>query len=152
MASLQKTYSGDLSTSIAKQLWMVRNVASAARQESQAWADKNPDLVKGINPMFGRGQIFARELQRRATSRLPKRFQRQLYGPVDYWARGQSTVDPLMGVGKDTKSGGALRLLPEYQNIAHPDERAYRSNTSKIPKTKKSANGSPVFFTFFHFL
>ena len=134
MASLQKTYSGDLSTSIAKQLWMARNVASAARQESQAWADINPDLVKGINPMFGRGQIFARELQRRATSRLPKRFQRQLYGPVDYWARGQSTVDPLMGVGKDTKSGGALRLLPEYQNIAHPDEKAYRSNTPKVPK------------------
>ena len=53
MASLQKTYSGDLSTSIAQQLWMVRNVASAARQESQAWADINPDLVKGVNPMFG---------------------------------------------------------------------------------------------------
>ena len=140
MASLQKTYSGDLSTSIAKQLWMVRNVASAARQESQAWADKNPDLVKGINPMFGRGQIFSRELQRRATSRLPKRFQRQLYGPIDYWARGQSTIDPLMGVGKDTKSGGALRLLPEYQNIAHPDERAYRSNTSKIPKSPGITN------------
>ena len=83
MASLQKTYSGDLSTSIAKQLWMARNVASAARQESQAWADINPDLVKGVNPMFGRGQIFSRELQRRATSRLPKRFQRQLYGPID---------------------------------------------------------------------
>jgi len=140
MASLQKTYSGDLSTSIASQLWSARNVASAARQESQGWADKNPDLVKGINPMFGRGQIFARELQRRATSGLPKRFQRQLLGPRDYWARGQGIVDPLMGVGKGTKSGGALRLLPEYQKLAHPDERAYRSNANKVPKAPTTTN------------
>ena len=136
MASLQQTFSGhpDHLGNIARLLWSARNVASAARQESQGWADTNPDLVKGVTPMFGRGQIFSRELQRRATSRLPRRFQRQLLGPRDYWLTGQSTVDPLMGVGKDTKSGGALRLLPEYQNIAHPDERAYRSNTPKVPK------------------
>ena len=136
MASLQQTFSGhpDHLGNIARLLWSARNVASAARQESQGWADTNPDLVKGVTPMFGRGQIFGRELQRRATSRLPRRFQRQLLGPRDYWLTGQSTVDPLMGVGKDTKSGGAMRLLPEYQNIAHPDEKAYRSNASKLPK------------------
>ena len=142
MAGLQKTYSGhpDALGNIARQLWMARNVASAARKESQAWADINPDLVKGVTPMFGRGQIFGRELQRRATSRLPRRFQRQLLGPRDYWLTGQSTVDPLMGVGKDTKSGGALRDLPEYQNIAHPDERAYKSNVNKVPKAPTTTN------------
>jgi len=142
MAGLQKTYSGhpDALGNIARQLWMARNVASAARKESQAWADTNPDLVKGVTPMFGRGQIFSRELQRRSTSRLPRRFQRQLLGPRDYWLTGQSTVDPLMGVGKDTKSGGALRDLPEYQNIAHPDERAYKSNVNKVPKAPTTTN------------
>ena len=142
MASLQKTYSGhpDALGNIARQIWMARNVASAARKESQSWADTNPDLVKGVTPMFGRGQIFGRELQRRATSSLPKRFQRQLLGPRDYWLTGQSTVDPLMGVGKDTKSGGAMRLLPEYQNIAHPDEKAYRSNANKVPKAPTTTN------------
>ena len=135
MAALQKTFSShpDHLGNIARLLWSARNVASAARQESQGWADTNPDLVKGVTPMFGRGQIFGRELQRRATSRLPRRFQRQLLGPRDYWARGQSIVDPLMGVGKDTKMGGAMRLLPEYQNIASPEERSYRSNATKIP-------------------
>ena len=144
MASLQQTFSGhpDHLGNIARLLWSARNVASAARQESQGWADTNPDLVKGVTPMFGRGQIFGRELQRRATSRLPRRFQRQLLGSRDYWLTGQSTVDPLMGVGKDTKSGGAMRLLPEYQNIAHPDEKAYRSNASKLPKAPSTTNTS----------
>ena len=144
MAALQKTYSGhpDHLGNIARMLWMARNVAKSARQESQAWALRNPDLVKGVEPAFGKGQIFSRELQRRATSRLPKRFQRQLHGPSDYWARGQGIVDPLMGLGKDTKMGGAMRLLPEYQNIAHPDEKAYRANSSKVPQIPTTTNNN----------
>ena len=148
MASLQKTYSGDLTESVANQIWAARNVAAAAREEAQEWAKDNPDLVKGVDPMFGRGQILGREFQRRATAGLPKRFQRQHLSPRDYFLRGQSTVDPLMGVGKGTKSGGALRLLPEYQQLAHPDERKYRGNNPVVSKpitnTSKRSKGVNV--------
>ena len=34
MASLQKTYSGDLSTSIARQLWIARNIAKASKKDA----------------------------------------------------------------------------------------------------------------------
>ena len=90
MASLQKTYSGDLSTSIAKQLWIARNIAAAAKGDAL-------DVAKayGVDPMFGRGEFMSRALQMRATSRLPKRFQRQMpsvtMGDPSYLARGQST-------------------------------------------------------------
>ena len=74
MASLQKTYSGDLSTSIAKQLWLARNIAAAAKGEAL-------DVAKayGVDPMLRRGEFFGRALQTRATAGLPKIFQRQMF-------------------------------------------------------------------------
>ena len=58
MASLQKTYSGDLSTSIAKQLWIARNIAKAAKEDAT-------DVAKayGVDPMFGMGEFMSRALQ-----------------------------------------------------------------------------------------
>ena len=90
MASLQKTYSGDLSTSIARQLWIARNIAAAAKGEAL-------DVAKGygVDPMFRPGEFMSRALQMRATSRLPSRFQRQMpsvtMGDPSFLARGQAT-------------------------------------------------------------
>ena len=90
MASLQKTYSGDLSTSIARQLWVARNIAAAAKADAV-------DVAKGygVDPMLRPGEFMSRALQMQATSRLPKRFQRQMpsvtMGDPSFLARGQAT-------------------------------------------------------------
>jgi len=87
MASLQKTYSGDLSTSIARQLWVARNIAAAAKGEADQIIGPNVD-----DNMLRPGEFMSRALQMRATSRLPKRFQRQMPNLMgsDYLLRGQS--------------------------------------------------------------
>ena len=90
MAALQKTYSGDLSTSIARQLWVARNIAAAAKADAV-------DVAKGygVDPMLRPGEFMSRALQMQATSRLPKRFQRQMpsvtMGDPSFLARGQAT-------------------------------------------------------------
>ena len=73
MAALQKTYTNDLSTSIAKQLWIARNIGKAAKEDAVEFAAQ-----EGFDPMLRRGEFFSRALQMRATSRLPRRFQRQM--------------------------------------------------------------------------
>ena len=133
MASLQKTYSGDLSTSIASVLWQARNIAAAAKGEAL-------DVAKGygVDPMFRTGEFMSRALQMQATSRLPKRFQRQMpsvtMGDPSYLLRGQGSSDPLMG------TPAHLRNLPEYQQFASPDERKFKSNISKVPKVPTTTN------------
>ena len=133
MASLQKTYSGDLSTSIARQLWTARNIAAAAKEDAV-------DVAKayGVDPMLRRGEFFGHALGSMATSRLPKRFQHQVpsvtMGNPSYIARGQRSNDPLMG------TPAHLRNLPEYQNIASPEERKFKSNISKIPGAPTTTN------------
>ena len=111
MASLQKTYSGDLSTSIAKQLWIARNIAAAAKGEAL-------DVAKayGVNPMFRPGEFMSRALQMQATSRLPKSLQRQMpsvtMGDPSYLARGQSTpfASPV-GPFKPTNAATMAKLV-----------------------------------------
>ena len=139
MASLQKTYSGDLTTSIARQLWFARNVAAAAKEDAV-------DVAKayGVDPKFLPGEFMGRALQVQATRMLPERFQRQMpsvtMGDPSYLARGQGIVDPLMGVGKDTKDPLKMRLLPEYQQFASSEERKFRGTTANKPITNTSAN------------
>ena len=94
MASLQKTYTGDLSQSIALQLMSIvgdaRGMASDAKKNAM-------DVAKayGVDPMLRRGEFFGRALQTRATAGLPKIFQRQMpsvtMGDPSYLARGQAT-------------------------------------------------------------
>ena len=133
MAGLQKTYSGDLSTSIARQLWTARNIAAAAKEDAV-------DVAKayGVDPMLRRGEFFGHALGSMATSRLPKRFQHQVpsvtMGNPSYIARGQRSNDPLMG------TPAHLRNLPEYQNIASPEERKFKSNITKIPGAPTATN------------
>ena len=140
MASLQKTYSGDLSTSIARQLLVARNIAKSSKEDAL-------DIAKayGIDPMFGRGEFMSRALQMQATSRLPKRFQRQMpsvtMGDPSYLARGQSIADPLMGTPSH------LRNLPEYQQFANSSERKFRGgntvpNIPKVPRVPTTTNNT----------
>jgi len=91
MASLQKTYSGDLSTSIAKQLWIARNIAAAAKQDAVKVAKGY-----GVDPMLRPGEFLGHALGARATGWLPRRFQHQVpnvtMGDPSYIARGQSST------------------------------------------------------------
>ena len=98
MASLQKTYSGDLTEAIVNQLFSARGMAADAKKSAM-------DVAKayGVDPMLGRGEFFIRALQARATAGLPRRFQRQMpsvtMGDPSFLARGQATpfssgIDP----------------------------------------------------------
>ena len=102
MAALTKTYTRDLSQSIALQLMSM--VGDAGGMASDA--KKNAmDVAKayGVDPMLRRGEFFGRALQTRATAGLPKIFQRQMpsvtMGDPSYLTRGQATpfssgIDP----------------------------------------------------------
>ena len=63
MASLQKTYSGDLTGAVVNQLLSARGMASDAKKNAM-------DVAKayGVDPMLGRGEFFIRALQTRATA------------------------------------------------------------------------------------
>jgi len=139
--ALQKTYSGDLSTSIASVLWQARNIAAAAKGEAL-------DVAKayGVNPMFRLGEFMSRALQMQATSRLPKSLQRQMpsvtMGDPSYLARGQRSSDPLMG------TPAHLRNLPEYQQFASTEERKFKGsntvpNIPKVPGIPRTNNTAP---------
>ncbi len=98
MASLQKTYSGDLTEAVVNQLLSARGMAADAKRNAM-------DVAKayGVDPMLRRGEFFIRALQARATAGLPRSFQRQMpsvtMGNPSFLARGQATpfssgIDP----------------------------------------------------------
>ena len=98
MASLQKTYSGDLTQSILMQLWAARGMAADAKSNAMDVAN-----AYGVDPMLRGGEFFSRALQTKATAGLPRRFQRQMpsvtMGDPSFLARGQATpfssgIDP----------------------------------------------------------
>ena len=90
MASLQKTYTGDLTQSILMQLWAARGMAADAKANAMDVAN-----AYGVDPMLRGGEFFSRALQTRATAGLPRRFQRQMpsvtMGDPSYITRGQAT-------------------------------------------------------------
>ena len=149
MASLQKTYSGDLSTSIAKQLWIARNIAKAAKEDAT-------DVAKayGVDPMFRRGEFLSRALQMRATQNLPKRFQRQMpsvtMGDPSYLARGQFTpfASPV-GPFKPTNAAVMAKLAGQpFPNIAvgaplSSQKSAPVPNIPKVPGIPRTNNTAP---------
>lgn len=147
MAALTKTYSGDLSQSIALQLMSIvgdaRGMASDAKKNAM-------DVAKayGMDPMLRRGEFFGRALQTRATAGLPKIFQRQMpsvtMGNPSYLARGQASSDPLMGLGKGTKDPMKMRLLPEYQQFASPEERKFRGTAANTQALTEAAGQKPT--------
>ena len=148
MASLQKTYTNDLSTSIAKQLWIARNIASAAKQDAAEFAEQ-----EGFDPMFRRGEFFSRALQMRATSRLPRRFQRQMpqydKSNFSYFARGQSTpfASPVGPFKTNAQTMNRLAGQPfPWLAVGSPlkyqqsQSSATVSNTPKVPGQPKVTN------------
>ena len=86
MASLQKTYSGDLTQSIAKQLWSARQEASGAKREALGILEESDD------PMLHPGEFMGHAVAKRMTSMLPRRFQHQMpdLKGSEYLNRGQS--------------------------------------------------------------
>ena len=118
MATLTKTYSGDLSSAIAGQLWEARQDAAAKRREalSEDYIGKEVD-----DHMLKRGEFFGHALGERATSWLPHRFQHRMpdfRANPEYLMRGQrrtimspfaSPINPQpTGSGRGPRGGGGI--------------------------------------------
>ena len=67
MASLQKTWSGDLTQSIARQLWAARQEAAGAKKQAMGLLEYADD------PMLQFGEFMGHAVAKRATSMLPER-------------------------------------------------------------------------------
>ena len=142
MASLQKTYSGDLTESIVTALWNARNVAEDAKENAL-----NTAKGYGVDPMLRPGEFYAHAIGERITRNLPKRFQHKIPNVTmanpSYIARGQSSSDPLMG------TPAHVRNLPEYQQLASSAERKFKGSTPitsapKISNTTTRERGVKV--------
>ena len=155
MASLQKTYSGDLTQSILMQLWAARGMAADAKSNAMDVAN-----AYGVDPMLRGGEFFSRALQTRATAGLPKRFQRQMpsvtMGDPSYITRGQATpfssgIDPkptsaalmarLAGQPFPNVAGGAPL---KYQNQKPANKQALTKAVNKPTTTNTSTNTKGV--------
>ena len=86
MAALQKTWSGDLTWSIAKNLYAASRTADAYRQESKDIIGPEVD-----DHMLRRGEFFGHALGAKATGWLPRRFQHKMpdIRGSEYLMRGQ---------------------------------------------------------------
>ena len=135
MASLQKTYSGDLSTSIAKQLWIARNIAAAAKQDAVKVAKGY-----GVDPMLRPGEFLGHALGARATGWLPKRFQHQVpnvtMGNPSYIARGQSST-ALYGQSSPINARSAIVPTPGSALVA-PGPRLSAGQIARLDPVAKA--------------
>ena len=143
MANYSATFSGDLTTYIAGKIFDAANMAKEERERAIEEAKKYD-----VDPKLRRGEFFGRALQSqfggdlynrtlgifdprkskpetdRKSSR-ENRYSAQFKYP-DRFARGQSVVDPLIG------TPAHVRNLPEYQRIASPEERKFKSESKMI--------------------
>ena len=87
--AIQKTASGDLTTSIAKRIYEAAVVGDAYRQDAKDIIDPEKHGVDDFK--LGRGEFFGHALGAMATHWLPKRFQHQMpdLRGTDYLMRGQ---------------------------------------------------------------
>ena len=110
--ALQKTFSGDLTTSIATTIFDIISDAKGEKEKATKEAEKY-----GVDVKFTPGEFAARSARNRFIERtVGSRFVPETRYP-DLLARGQSSSDPLMGVPAH------LRKLPEYQQLANPKNR-----------------------------
>ena len=130
MASLQKTFSGDLSTSIASAIFDI--ISDARTEKSKA----NKEAAKyGVDVDFTPGEFTARSARNALIEKtIGKRFVPQTKYP-DLLARGQFSSDPLMGTPAN------VRKLPEYQQLANPQERLF-NNSSYITGKNVPSSGT----------
>ncbi len=84
--AIQKTATGDLTTSIAKRIYEAAIIGDAHRQEAKDIIGKEVD-----DPMLRRGEFFGHALGAMATQWLPERFQHQMpdLRGTEYLMRGQ---------------------------------------------------------------
>jgi hypothetical protein len=136
MASLQATYSGDLTSSIAGQLVDIISTAASRGRTAKTAATLAAAKYK-VDPKFTPGEFTAREGRNYIIEKtLGKRFVPKT-SVNDILARGQSSSDPLMG------TPAHVRNLPEYQQLANPAEKKFKENSSKLTGTVPS-NDKPV--------
>ena len=135
MASLQKTFSGDLTTSIASSIFDIISEAKGEKETATKEAEKY-----GVDVDFTPGEFTARSARNRLIERtVGKRFVPETKYP-DLLARGQSSSDPLMGTPAN------VRKLPEYQKLANPKEQAFNQSSyvtgRNIPSMQPKSSGT----------
>tara|TARA_B100000902_G_scaffold161915_1_gene157310 strand:- start:6216 stop:8567 length:2352 start_codon:yes stop_codon:yes gene_type:complete len=133
--ALQKTFSGDLTTSIAKSIFDIISDARGEKEKATKEAEKY-----GVDVDFTPGEFTARSARNRLIERtLGNRFVPETRYP-DLLARGQSSSDPLMG------TPAHLRKLPEYQQLANPKEQAFNQSSyatgRNIPSMQPKSSGT----------
>ena len=91
MAGLQKTWSGDLTTSIAKRLIQAQQLASAGKKQAMGVANHY-----GVDPMLRRGEFFGHGLGTAFSDSLPRSLQHRMPNVTtrdpSYISRGQRST------------------------------------------------------------
>ena len=115
MAGLVKTYTGDLTQSIAKRIYEAALVGDAYRQDAKDIID--PEKAGVDDFKLNRGEFFGHALRAKATSWLPRRFQHQMpdLRGSEYLMRGQkrSLMSPFASpINPQVKSSSAIVSTP----------------------------------------
>ena len=140
--SYTSTTRGDLTTSIASKivdLMMAAGAGAAAKKVAAVKAAAKYGVELETMP----GEFFAKELLNEIIETVIGKKARQFVLPdektQDVIMRGQAVEDPLLGVPAH------LRNLPEYQNLASPEEKMFKSRQATTgSKPKGGTSGKPV--------
>ena len=114
MAGLQKTWSGDLTTSVAKRLMEAQQLASAGKKQAMGVADHY-----GVDPMLRRGEFLGHGLGASFSQFLPRQFQHNMPNVTrrdpSYIARGQRS-NALYGQSSPLPSSAIVPSSPIIPN------------------------------------
>jgi len=115
MAGLTKTYTGDLTQSIAKRLYEAALVGNEYRQDAKGIID--PEKAGVDDFKLNRGEFFGHALRAKSTSWLPSRFQHQMpdLRGSEYLMRGQkrSLMSPFASpINPQVKSSSDIVSTP----------------------------------------
>ena len=140
--SYTSTTRGDLTTSIASKIVDLMMAAGAGGAAKKAAAVKAAAKY-GVELETMPGEFFAKELLNEIIETVIGKKARQFILPdektQDVIMRGQAVEDPLLGVPAH------LRNLPEYQNLASPEEKMFKSRQATTgSKPKGGTSGKPV--------
>ena len=166
MAGLVKTYTGDLTQSIAKRIYEAALVGHEYRKDAKGIID--PEKAGVDDFKLNRGEFFGHALRAKATSWLPKRFQHQMpdLEGSDYLMRGQkrtimspfaSPINPVPStatggaiqkytrggidpsiVPNDAILGDMINITPGRGRRVNPGRRFVSAETGFIPDDKKN--------------
>lgn len=101
-------------------------------------AAKGAAAKYGVDLATDPGEFYGRELRDRSIRSLLGKDFVPKENMLDIIARGQSVKDPLMG------TPAHVRNLPEYQNVASPEEKAFKSRGSIPYKPTATGAEKPV--------